>query len=140
VGVWSSRPRGRFTQCWGRRSDSITVDRCGSAGRSARRRWHASRPPKLANVDPEARAELRAEAEKWAGERFDSEAALRTRVVDLMKDLGLKGKPLEKALVGGFAVRDAEAEAIIDAKGNTEPDPELRDNENVPLPADFLRS
>ena len=90
--------------------------------------------PKLAKVDPEVRARLRSEAEKWVGERFDSEDALRKRVVDLMKDLRLKGKPLEKGLVGCFAVRDVEAEAITDAKGNAEPDPDLRDNENVPLP------
>jgi type I restriction enzyme M protein len=90
--------------------------------------------PKLAKVDPEVRAGLRAEAEKWTGERFESEEALRKRVLDLMKDLGLKGKPLENGLVGCFAVRDAEAEAITDAKGNVEPDPDLRDNENVPLP------
>ena len=90
--------------------------------------------PKLTKIDPEARAELRIELEKWAGERFDSEEALRKRVVDLMKDLGLKGKPLEKALVNSFAVRDAEAEPVVDARGNAEPDPDLRDNENVSLP------
>ena len=90
--------------------------------------------PKLTKIDPEARANLRTEVETWRGETFASEEALRKRVADLMKDLGLKGKPLEKALVGGFAVRDAETEAITDMKGNVEPDPDLRDNENVPLP------
>ena len=90
--------------------------------------------PKLTTIDPEGRAELRVEVEKWRGESFTSEEALRKRVLDLMKDLGLKGKPLEKALIGCFAVRDAEADAIADAKGNPEPDPDLRDNENVPLP------
>jgi type I restriction enzyme M protein len=90
--------------------------------------------PRLVKVDHEVRAGLRAEAEKWMGERFASEDALRKRVVDLMKDLRLKAKPLEKALVGSFAVRDAEAEPITNARGNAEPDSELRDNENVPLP------
>jgi type I restriction enzyme M protein len=90
--------------------------------------------PKLTKIDPEARASLRSEVERWVGERFDSEDTLRKRVVDLMKDLGLKGKPLEKALVGCFAVRDPEAEVVTDGRGNAEPDPELRDNENVPLP------
>ncbi len=87
--------------------------------------------PKLTTIDPAARAELRTEAERWRGESFDSEDALCKRIVDLMKDLSLKGKPLEKALVGCFAIRDAEAEAITDTKGNGEPDPDLRDNENV---------
>jgi type I restriction enzyme M protein len=90
--------------------------------------------PKFTKIDPESRAELRTEANKWAGESFDSEEALRKRVVDLMKDLDLTGKPLEKALVGCFAIRDPDSEAITDNKGNAEPDPEMRDNENVPLP------
>jgi type I restriction enzyme M protein len=90
--------------------------------------------PKLAKIDPDVRAQLHAEVEKWAGERFDSEDALRKRMVDLMKDVGLKGKPLERALVACFAVRDAEADAVTDAKGNVQPDPDLRDNENVQLP------
>jgi type I restriction enzyme M protein len=33
-----------------------------------------------------------------------------------------------------LAVRDEEAPVITDRKGNLEPDPDLRDNENVPLP------
>ena len=90
--------------------------------------------PKLTKIDPEVRANLRLEVEKWVGESFPNADAPRKRVVDLMEELGLKGKPLEQALIGAFAVRDAEAEAIIDAKGNVEPDAELRDNENVPLP------
>ena len=59
---------------------------------------------------------------------------MRKRVVDVMKDLDLKGKALEKALVSCFALRDPEAEVVTDGKGSAEPDPELRDNENVPLP------
>jgi type I restriction enzyme M protein len=48
--------------------------------------------------------------------------------------LGLGG-PAQKAVWSGLAVRDEEAASITDRKGNPEPDPELRDNENVPLPA-----
>jgi type I restriction enzyme M protein len=40
----------------------------------------------------------------------------------------------QKALWSALAVRDEEAPVITDRKGNPEPDPELRDNENVPLP------
>ena len=44
------------------------------------------------------------------------------------------GVPAQKALWSALAVRDEEAPVITDRKGNPEPDPELRDNENVPLP------
>ena len=41
---------------------------------------------------------------------------------------------LVKALTGALAVRDPEAPVITDRAGNPKPDPDLRDNENVPLP------
>jgi type I restriction enzyme M protein len=47
---------------------------------------------------------------------------------------GLAG-PAQKAVWSALAVRDDDAPVISDRKGNPEPDPELRDNENVPLPA-----
>jgi type I restriction enzyme M protein len=40
---------------------------------------------------------------------------------------------LLKAIVGALSERDEDADVCTDAKGNPEPDPELRDNENVPL-------
>jgi type I restriction enzyme M protein len=43
--------------------------------------------------------------------------------------------PAQKALWSALAVRDEGAPVITDRKANPEPDPELRDNENVPLPA-----
>jgi type I restriction enzyme M protein len=43
--------------------------------------------------------------------------------------------PAQKAVWAALAVRDKEAPVITDRMGNPEPDPELRDNENVPLPA-----
>ena len=43
--------------------------------------------------------------------------------------------PAQKAIWSALAVRDEDAPVITDRKGNPEPDPELRDNENVPLPA-----
>jgi type I restriction enzyme M protein len=41
----------------------------------------------------------------------------------------------QKAVLSGLAVRDDSANVITDRKGNPEPDSELRDQENVPLPA-----
>lgn len=90
---------------------------------------------RVSKLDPEARDRLRSEAAAWVSESFESDPQLRKRVVDLMKDLRLKGKPLEEAIVGAFAVRDEEAETLTDKKGNALPDPKLRDNENVPLPS-----
>ena len=48
--------------------------------------------------------------------------------------------PLKKALLapGVLGKRDPSAEPCLDAKGNPEPDPELRDTENVPFPGALL--
>jgi type I restriction enzyme M protein len=43
-------------------------------------------------------------------------------------------KAQAKAILDQLAVRDPESPVITDRKGNPEPDPDLRDNENVPLP------
>jgi type I restriction enzyme M protein len=45
------------------------------------------------------------------------------------------GAPVKKAVWDALAVRDAAASPITDKKGEPEPDPDLRDQENVPLPA-----
>lgn len=42
----------------------------------------------------------------------------------------------KKAVVTHFSERDEDAEPVLDAKGNPEPDPELRDTEIVPLGED----
>lgn len=39
----------------------------------------------------------------------------------------------KRAVVAHFSVRDEDSEPVLDAKGNPEPDPELRDTEIVPL-------
>jgi type I restriction enzyme M protein len=50
--------------------------------------------------------------------------------------LGKVGKPVEKAVIESATVRDPEAPVVTDKKGDPEPDPELRDHENVPLTED----
>lgn len=52
----------------------------------------------------------------------------------LAKRLGTVPKAVEKVLWEALAVRDPDAPIIANRKGEPEPDPELRDNENVPLP------
>jgi type I restriction enzyme M protein len=51
----------------------------------------------------------------------------------VLKPLGLTA-PQTKAVSDALAVRDPEAPEVVDRKG-IQPDPEIRDGENVPLPA-----
>ena len=44
--------------------------------------------------------------------------------------------PLRKAILAALSERDETAEICRDKNGNPEPDPELRDTENVPLGED----
>jgi type I restriction enzyme M protein len=90
---------------------------------------------KLAKFDDDVQSALVAEVEGWRGEAMDDASVASKRVKDLMKTLALKGKPLETAILDALVVRDADAEPITDAKGNAQPDSDLRDNENVPLPS-----
>ena len=55
------------------------------------------------------------------------------KVRGMLASVGKLGKPVEKAVVEAATVRDAEALTVTDKKGNPEPDPGLRDCENVPL-------
>lgn len=46
---------------------------------------------------------------------------------------GKVGKPLIKALIGAFGVRDPDADPVLDGDGNVVPDDSLTDFENVPI-------
>jgi len=67
------------------------------------------------------------------GARFATEKELVKALGTPLTDLGL-ARPAQKTVWSGLAARDEEATTITDRKGNPEPDPELRDNENVSLP------
>ena len=55
-----------------------------------------------------------------------------------LKKAALKvGAPVKKAILAALSERDPQAEICRDKKGNPEPDPELRDTENVVLPANI---
>jgi len=55
-----------------------------------------------------------------------------------LKSAGLKlPAPLKKAVLAALGERDPQADICRDNQGNPEPDPELRDTEIVPLPADI---
>ncbi|MEU8072332.1 class I SAM-dependent DNA methyltransferase [Micromonospora sp. NPDC049151] len=54
-----------------------------------------------------------------------------------LNGLGKLPAPVEKAVWEAFSVSDPEGEVQTDRKGNPLPDPDLRDNENVPLGEDI---
>ena len=65
----------------------------------------------------------------------------RDAFAEMMRDVFKKARlkiptTLFKAILMALAERDETADLCVDAKGNPEPDPELRDYENVPLKED----
>ena len=78
-------------------------------------------------------AALREQIEKHRGTVFATERELYKVLGPTLNGLGLSA-PVQKAIRAALAVRDDEAPVITDRKGNPEPDPDLRDSENVPLP------
>ncbi|MFN8052874.1 MAG: class I SAM-dependent DNA methyltransferase [Acidimicrobiales bacterium] len=56
------------------------------------------------------------------------------KITAALKPAGLKPAD-SRAVFDALAVRDPDAAVVPDKKGNPEPDPDLRNNENVPLPA-----
>jgi type I restriction enzyme M protein len=57
---------------------------------------------------------------------------------DAMATAGIDlAKPFRKAIISVLSERDEMADVCTDSKGNPEPDPELRDYENVPLKEDI---
>ena len=86
--------------------------------RPMRRRWE---------VTPEAVAE--APFDRYAdlvGERFDTEKALTSRVPELTT-------AQKRKFANACAIADPDA-PVVTKKGRPEPDPDLRDQENIPLP------
>ena len=56
------------------------------------------------------------------------------KITAALKPAGLKPAD-SRAVLDALAVRDPDATVVADEKGKPEPDPDLRDNENVPLPS-----
>ena len=114
----------------------ITVER------PLRLRWEISdetlaavkRDRKLARLDVEVREELLERLQKRAGLTSSSVKELEGELGDEIADLGLT-KAQTKAVWDALTVRDPDAPVVTSRKGEPEPDPELRDAENVPLPS-----
>lgn len=87
-----------------------------------RRRWEVS--PEVVLAEPFT------QLSHLVGRRFETEKALLAEV----PDLSTKDK---KAFAKACAIADPEG-PVITKKGQPEPDPDLRDQENVPLPEGFF--
>jgi type I restriction enzyme M protein len=68
------------------------------------------------------------------GSTFDTQKEIVKALGRSVADAGI-ATVAQKAVWSGLAVRDEQAPAIIDRKGNPEPDADLRDQESVPLPS-----
>jgi type I restriction enzyme M protein len=90
---------------------------------------------KLAKLGDATKVALRAGLGAWREEPITDGALAIKNVRALLAEVGEKGKPLETALLDALALSDPDAPPVTDTRGNTIPDPDLRDNENVPLPA-----
>jgi type I restriction enzyme M protein len=77
--------------------------------------------------------------EGMAGLQVDlARPAFEKRLADEIDHANLKlVAPLKKAILNVMSEREENAEVCVDATGNPEPDPELRDYENVPLKVDI---
>lgn len=86
-------------------------------------------------LQEELRAALRALASNG---RYMDRAAFDADLTKAAKRQGVKiAAPIRKAIYAALGERDQDAEICRDSKGRPEPDSELRDTENVPLPESF---
>jgi type I restriction enzyme M protein len=85
---------------------------------------------KLPEEDQSALQELLG---KHRGATFRTERELRQALGSRLTQVSPLA-PVQKAIVAALTIRDETASVITDRKGSPEPDPDLRDNENVPLP------
>ena len=82
-------------------------------------------------------AAIRAMLGRLPGEFFLDRAAFDDQLSRAARDAELKlAAPIRKAILSALSERNAEAEMCRDRDGRPEPDPELRDTENVPLSED----
>jgi type I restriction enzyme M protein len=91
----------------------------------------ATKPAQKLSED--GQASVRALLEEHRGALFAKERHVVNTLAAALAAIGVAG-PAQKAVWTALAVRDDAAPIITDRKGHTEPDPDLRDNENVPLP------
>jgi type I restriction enzyme M protein len=84
-------------------------------------------------LDPEVRQGVRRAIAEHVGATGATKREIAKQIGTDLARLSLPG-PTEQAVLDSLAVRDDRAPVLTDRKGNAEPDPDMRDNENVPLP------
>ena len=114
---------------------SPSSGRCDCGGRSPTRPCSGHWPRKAFKSSPKIFSKrCTSYSPSIRGARFATEKELVKALGTALAGLGLGG-PAQKAIWSALAVRDEHAPIVTDRKGNPEPDPELRDYENVPLPS-----
>lgn len=121
------------------------------------REIRVERPLRLAfQVTPEGVAALRANkamqkidetmqknvldciASRLPSAKIDDRSVFEKTLTRALKGAGIKvGAPIRKAIIAALSHRDPDAAICIDADGNPEPDPELRDYEIIALKTDI---
>jgi type I restriction enzyme M protein len=96
--------------------------------RPLRRLWRVDEETLLS-----APAALRVNLEKLTGQGFDSEIEAENAV----RAVGFDNKEIKMAMKA-IATTDQKAKPVEGKKHTFEPDPELRENENIPLPLGFI--
>ncbi|MGE3327468.1 MAG: N-6 DNA methylase [Acidimicrobiia bacterium] len=109
--------------------------------RPLRQRWEitddtiaaalASRP--IEKLNDAARSALQETLVRHVGLTAPQMPQIARKVEPDLRAIGLNPAAL-KAIWAALAVRDDDAPPVVDKKGNPEPDADIRDNENVPLP------
>ncbi|GIU84514.1 MAG: DNA methyltransferase [Acidimicrobiales bacterium] len=90
----------------------------------------------IAALDPTHRTALLDALSAWKGDRWEyGSKDLAKRVREVCESLSGDNKKLQKAVLDALIVRDPADPIVTKPNGKPEPDPELRDQENVPLPA-----
>ena len=89
----------------------------------------------VVKLDPEVREALLAALQERIGDEFDSDDTVQALVrAAVLPVTGAKAAAVGKAVAAALAIRDPSAPVQLDRRANPQPDPELRDHENVPLP------
>ena len=91
---------------------------------------------KVAKLDVLERDTLLETFRNSRGSQYTTETSAKATVQGALVSANVDAPAgLVKAVTDALAVRDPEAPVITDRTGNPKPDPDRRDNENVPLPA-----
>jgi type I restriction enzyme M protein len=94
--------------------------------------------PKLAKLHPDALDRLTVGLVEHRGLTSTDRAQFADKLRQVLVTEGLS-KPQQQAVWDFLAVRDPEAPVVTNRRGEPEPDPDLRDQENVPLPKVTVR-